>query len=473
MIRSLRTIILPVAILFLLAACGGGGGGDSSVAGGGIEGTGTGTISGFGSVIINDTRTFAVNASTEILLDDTPITEAELQTLGLGMVARVDVGTDVSDDFTSGTAVLIHAVNLVKGPVTSITPLQVLGQDVVTTGDTILANLNLISDLKVNDVVEVSGYADANNVIQATRIELKPLGIAEWKLTGLVSGPVTGTSFFIGIQQVNFAGVTPRDCGVGPVIGDLVKIKAAENPLPFSGTLENVTSVECVPPGLEIPDGAPPNLEAEVEGLVTSVTLPVFFVGGQQVLITGTTVFEAGGIEDIVLGAKLEAEGVLDTATGILTANRIRFRNARVRIEALVTADNGTSMVVLGLTVNVTPLTVIEPGVSVGVRIEVRGFADSTGQIFASRIRPKGVSSDVRLRGPVTDIPGLADFAILGVNVDTAVTPLFLDVNGQSITESQFFASIAIGSQVDVEGGTFDGAVTISSAPTTIIAIED
>ncbi|MCH9046646.1 MAG: hypothetical protein IIA40_11130, partial [SAR324 cluster bacterium] len=190
-----------IAGLFLLASCGGGIGGTGS--GGKVAATGTGTVTGFGSIIVNDTRTFQIDGNTRISLDDTPISEAQLRTAGLGLVVKIDVGTDVNADFTSGTAVTIDAENLVKGPVTGTDPLQVLGQDVVVTGDTVLAGGLVIADLAVGDILEVSGYASAANVIQATRIELKADPIPTWKLTGPVSN-VTANTFDIGMQTIAF-----------------------------------------------------------------------------------------------------------------------------------------------------------------------------------------------------------------------------------------------------------------------------
>ncbi len=477
-----------IAVLFLLASCGGGIGGTGS--GGKVAATGTGTVTGFGSVIVNDTRTFQIDGDTRISLDDTPISEAQLRTAGEGLVVKIDVGTDVNADFTSGTAVVIDAENWVKGPVTATNPLRVLGQDVVVTGDTVLRGGLVIADLVAGDILEVSGYASAANIIQATRIERKA-AIPTWKLTGPVSN-VTATTFDIGMQTIAFGGVVPRDCGAGLNNGELVEVEATPDAGVVSGsTLSTVTDIQCIQPGLGVPDNpAGSTLKAEIEGLVTSVppdfgvSRQDFVLNGQQVLTTVFTVFEGGALEDIIAGAKVEAEGILDTVSGILTADKIRFRESRVRIEAPVAPIDimiGQSLAIMGITVTVTSLTededaIVSSGIAVDTQIEVRGFADNNGEVSATRIRDRGAPDfdDVRLRGSVSSIPTPPVFQILGVSVDTTGTTL-IDVNGFTVSETEFFNQLAVGSEVDVENGSYDGIEnTISSGPnSTIIEIED
>jgi len=470
---------LMASITMVLSACGGDGGSSSkSLAGGGIGGTGEGTITGYGSVIINDIRSFGISSSTRITVDGEPASEQDLQTLGTGLVAKVDVADDVSNDFTSGTAVEISVKHQVKGPVTAVTPqLEVLGQTVILTGDSVLANLP--TTLAVGDIVEVSGFSSAANVIQATRLEYKAGGTPVWKLTGPVGNLVAGTSFTIGSQTVNFSGIAPRDCGAGLADGSLVKVKAAETAGFSAGdALTNVTGIECFQPGLEIPDGVAGNqLEAEVEGLVESVSPPSFIVNGQQVTTTNGTEYEDGDFEDIVVGTKLEAEGSLNVSTGVLTADKIRFRTARVRIEGPVgIIVAGQSLDVLGIPVLVTPLTDDDGTVASAtgnVQVEVRGFSDSAGQVYASQVRDRGTPDNtaVRLRGRITAVPVDPVFQILGVKIDTTNAAAFFDLDGQPISKTQFFAAIAEGMQAEVEGGNFDGVDTITNAST--ISIED
>ena len=484
------------AALVALTGCGGGGGsvaGTSGIGGTGVRvaGVGIGTTTGFGSVIINDVRVFTIDAETKILRDGSEITEAELELEGEGFATRVEIGTDVNSDFTSGTAVTIAVDNNVKGPVTAINPLTVLGQSLVATGDTVLAGLSNITDLAVTDEVEVSGFSDANNGIQATRIQRKAGGIPIWKLTGRVSN-VTSGSFNIDTQSVQLNGVVPRDCGTGLVNGDSVEVKATRDPAFVAGNpLLTVTDVECKLPGLGVPANADGTvLRSEVEGLVTSITAPSdFVVNGQRVQTTAVTSFEGGAGEDVVLGAKLEAEGSLDTSTGVLSADKIKFRETRVRVEAPVNVPGsglGSSFTIMDIIpVNTTSLTEDDDGLVDGsgpagnIQVEVRGFVDSSGTVFANEVRERGTAdlTDVRLRGPATDTcdPSIADneLAILDVIVDTGDPGTsFFDASGTQLDNTAFCNLVSTGTAVQAENGTF------SSSPARIdnagsIEIED
>lgn len=481
MINRILLRVLTMITITGLIACGDGGGGN--LASGGISGTGQGTITGFGSIIINDIREFEFDTETKFFRDGVEVTENVFMQNGVGMVTRVDIGKDVSADFTSGTAVNVSADNEVKGPVTSTSPLRVLEQTVVVTGNTILDNVpgNDIANLVLGDVLEISGFSDSNNVIQATRVEFKGnnnTGALVWKLNGTASN-VTAGSFTVGNQLVSLNGVVPRDCGVSLNNGELVEVKAAQDPGFTTGgdTLDTVTDVECKVPGLGIPDNATGTiLDAEVEGIVTTITTPGdFIVNGQRVVTNGSTVFEGGAAEDIIVGVKLEAEGDLNTNTGILTASKIRFRETRVRIEAPLNVPGGglgSSFIIMDIiTVITNPLTEDDDGLVDGSgttgnqQVEVRGFVDGSGDVIATEVRERGSAdlTNVRLRGPIDNIVN-PTFEILGVTVDTATaTSIFDDtvIPAQSINATTFFNRVSDGTPVQVDNGTFSSGPPI------------
>ncbi|MEZ5540992.1 MAG: DUF5666 domain-containing protein [Pseudomonadota bacterium] len=471
-----------------LAGCGGAG--SSLFASGGISGTGLGSVTAFGSIIINDTREFTIDASTQIFWDGTPITEAQLMQRGIGAVARIDIGDDVSADFSSGTAVTIDIGNQVKGPVTALAPLQVLGQNVLTTADSAqYQDDNPVAGLTLTagDEVEVSGFADNAGIVLAARIERVTTGLAEWKLVGSAAAPASSGSFNIGIQEIAVPGtVTARNCSGGVVSpGDLVEVKATPDPL-YSAPpdiIATVTDVECLAPGLAIPGNASStSLRAEIEGLVNSVSPLV--IAGQPVTLGAGTVFEGGTQADIGIGAKLEAEGTLDTASGVLSADRIRFRDRRVRIEAPASLPLGGSFNMLSvITVNTSALTADSDGLIAGGsgnrQVEVRGYLDANDAVIATEVRDRGAADpgQVRLRGPVgsnTCNPAIVDqdFDILAVLVDTATAAAFADVDGAALQEQAFCDLAQSGTFVQAQDATFNsGPVRIENAG--LIEIED
>ncbi|MDX1697284.1 MAG: DUF5666 domain-containing protein, partial [Thiohalobacterales bacterium] len=248
-------------------------------------------------------------------------------------------------------------------------------------------------------------------------------------------------------------------------------------------TLDTVTDVECQVPGLGVPANASGNiLEAEVEGIVSVINVPGdFIVNGQRVVTNAGTVYENGAAEDIVIGAKLEAEGDLDITTGILSADKIDFRETRVRIEAPVNVPGGgvgASFTILDvITVNTTSLTEDNDGLVDGSgnsgnrQVEVRGFVDGNGTVFATEVRDRGNAdaTDVRLRGPTSDtcdpVGGDTELSILGVIVDTASIAIPLVYLDETVDppvvladNTALCALISAGSGVEVENGIFTSA---------------
>jgi hypothetical protein len=439
--------------------------GDSEVAG-----VGKGTITGFGSVIINQQTRLEVDDNTRVRIDgdDNP----SASDLAEGMVVVFESGTDTTNRLTGGTALSIDAVTEVKGPVTAASPLRVLGQLVVVTGDTVLADLpgGNVSSLKVGDELEVYGFRGTNGEIQASRIQLKVGGIEVWKLSGTVTS-ATASSFRIGSQTILLNGVTPRDCAGGISNGNRVEAKFMRDPGFRPGnSLASTTGVECLSGVLPTPDNPRAyRVASEMEGVVNRiVSASRFELNGQIVELQSQTRFRNGTRDDLVTGVRLEAEGRLNTESGVLVAREIKFKGNRVRIEAPFAGRSGSSLSLLGIPVLITAITEDEDGIASGasgLQVEVRGFVDGSGQVVAESLRERGDADirDVRLRGPASDIDGRG-FSILGIRINTETAREFRDRNGLLIDRATFFSLLSDGNNVSAEDATFDGVDTLNSA---------
>lgn len=487
--RLFATGLIAIVFLSLLASCGG----SSDVAdNGGIggsgmtAGSGNGEITAFGSVIFDDS-TFSVNGSTIFTVDGVSVTGQS--DLGEGMIASFEIGEDAAPDLSSGTAQRIDAHTALKGIVTSISPLEVLGQAILVTGDTVLDNVpgNNVANLLTTDVVEIYGIVDDNNNIRATRIEYKTLsGLAEWKLTGVASN-LTATTLAIGNQIVNINGVVIDDCTGGLSNGDFVEIKANPNIGFVAGnTLNLVTKVECGLRAIPVPSN--PNasvIPAQFEGVVIGYTGAGdfdFFLSEQLVEFSLATEFRGGTIDDLVDGTRLEAEGLFDTGTLVLTASEIKFRQTRVRIEAPVNPGDvipGVSLDILGLTVSGTAATEDDDNILASAsglpgQVEVRGFVDSAGDIYAEEIRDRGSvdNNDIRLRGPVAAIAN-PSLEILGVPVNLSSAAGYFDLMGNPVGINAFFGLLNDGDIVEVEDAQLNAGPSIVMDANSTAQIED
>ncbi len=472
--KPIRKFTYTLLASALLTACGGGGGGDGGtggvpdVANGGIGGSGSGTVTGFGSIFVNDIRHFEFDDSTEVTIDGENTTDDNIK---LGMVVEVNVGDDVNDDFTSGTLVTVEAHHVAKGPVTSVNPLRVLSQDVSALSTTVFEDVpgNAVSGLSVGDVVEVSGHQDANGAIRASRIEYKSDGVPVWQLRGKVSS-VAGDTLNIAGQPVNTSGATVENCGGAAAVDDYVEIKMDPVSDLADGETIDATRVECVTPGLSAADDGS-TLKASFEGFIDSIITAGarFTVNGQTVVVSSSTIYENGNLADIAIGAKVEAEGSLDDQ-GVLTALKVRFREARVRIEApLAAADitSDTQLTLLGVEINALPGTEDDDGIFDGIdsdqQVEVRGFVDGDGIVYAEEIRDRGDAdpSDTEVRAPVVSKSD-SGFTFLGLTVDLSGADL-QDSDGNIVSESEFLSSLRVGQEVKVKDAFFnEGTLTLS-----------
>lgn len=184
-----------------LSACGGGG---SSMLAGvpGTGGTGApmfaqGSISGFGSVILNGIRFDDMQATVQI--DGMVATSAQLR---LGMVA--DVQGARGSDPTVGLASRIDVWSIARGAITSITPIsntfEVAGMKVQTDSNTSLDGISSTTALQTGMLVHVWGLPVGSNSDHwlATRIEV---------LTDILNSSVIST----GVVKLERSQVTLND----------------------------------------------------------------------------------------------------------------------------------------------------------------------------------------------------------------------------------------------------------------------
>ena len=458
-----------LALATLLGGCGGG---SETVAG--IDAGGTpdpvatnivssGTITGFGSIIVNDVHYDTSDA--QFVVDGAAASQSAL---AVGDVVVVQ-GT-LSDDGTTGTASSVTFDDAVEGPVSAIdlagSTLIVLGQLVHVDADTSFDDGIIpasLEGLTVGDIVEVSGFLRADGSIAATRIETKPAG-AEFEVTGSVANLDTSAlTFTIGGLTVDYSAAQLDDFpGGAPEEGQLVEARGTA--LGASGELP-ATRVEFK--GDDRPGDAGDRVE--VEGFITRfVSASDFDVEGRPVTTDGGTVFENGTSADLGLNRKVEVEGVLDDA-GVIDASEVELKQAGlIRIVSAVDGIGSDRLTVLGIEVRVDTSTRMEDKSDAGVEpftlqdlavgdfVEVRGFEDADG-VKASLLEREDPENTVELRGFVESASS-PDFVILGVTIRTDAATVFSDRNDVVIDAAAFFDQ-AEGRLVEAEGTLGSGVV--------------
>lgn len=452
-------VVLSIVAAASLAACGGAtGGGD--VASGGTGGTGIsyGSVSGFGSVIVNGVRFNTSNATVTVNGQPGPDeTTDPYRGLAVGMVVKVDGSFDPTG--TTGTATQVTYSHNVKGPIDQLVPIDastrqatVLGQTVIMDGQTRFEGTTL-ADLAVGNVVEVSGFVDDQGRIRATYVETKADAFASFEVKGTITGLNAGAkSFQIGSLTVDYASAAIDVPGGVLANGLFVEVNGSS----FGPGGELIaTEVELEVEGI----GDHNADEAEIEGFVTAVNGPSSFViGNQPFVTTATTVFKGGLVTDVAVGVKLEVEGRF--VNGVLTAEEVEFRDS-IKLESAVATVPGDGSLTLkglpGITVRWNELTRVEGFASasaiaandlVKIRARVSGEELIATEIEKGEPDPDGV--EVELQGPVEAIERPV-LVILGVRVDTSGARFF-GADERTVTEQQFFDALSVDDLAEVEG---------------------
>jgi len=370
-----------VLLVALLASCGGG----SSVATTGGVGTGgtgisTGTVTGFGSVVLDgtpynsaspvyyagtDQDEKAQTASTAVNLGD----QLEIRLDAQGHPSKVVIDPDLmgpvanlgASSFTVNGVLVTVNNNAAAGPVTYYT------------------GLNDFSSLQNGMQVEVHGSygqsASGQGYIQATRIEQLPSSNPVTRLTGVVSNlDAASGSFQIGttlVQTRPSTVVTPSGMALanGEVVNVWSNTPSAANGAIAAGAV-NIHTLR----GVSGP--------AQVGGLVSQLSGSRFQVCGIQVDASAAGL--ANTVQGLTNGAYVVVQGQSDASTGVLTATSLRTAASsptQVELRGTITGYvSPSNFLVRGVPVDASAANVMFSG---GTAASLRNgvFVDVIGQV--------------------------------------------------------------------------------------------
>ncbi len=467
-----------VGLAGLLSACSDGSP-SASASAGGASGSGSasasGTVTGFGSIIVNGKR-FETEAAS-VSIDDQPSSQCAVSpTNRCGLQEGMTVKVSGSFNGSTNRAANIVQEDTLEGPITSVdlanSQFAVLGQTVLVDDTTKFdSGLNLAA-LVAGNVVEVSGFVKSDGVIAASFIERK-LGTgcsAICEVKGTVRNHNAGLATFqIGGLTVIYDNATLINDMPVPTgsnwNGIFVEVKGTG--YDAATTTLTATKVESENEGIgNVVD------EFEVEGFVTQAGTPNgniidFTIGTTPVRTTANTEFRGGTVDEIVVGAKMSAEGRFDGTT--LIARHVKFHES-VRLEGDIETIGTNSLTLKGLpgiTVTVNSQTEFKANGGVTINnlsdlainnhIRVRGRVSGTNSVIATRIQLRSSDNDVDLQGPVQAASD-PTLTILGVTVDTTGVTQFEGVDDGPMSRAAFFAAVQVGTLVKVKG-TLNGIV--------------
>jgi hypothetical protein len=388
---ALRAALAAFAAFLLVTGCGGGGGGsESSTATKPGTAFTQGTITGFGSIIVNGVR-FDESAAQVMDDDDQARDPNELK---LGMIVEVE-SSGINRGSMTAKASRVRFGAAIVGPVSAIsagtTPrtLTVLDQIVEVRNTTVFDELpNGLGSIKVGDVLEIHALFDATTGhYLAKRIEPKP-GATVFKLRGIVASlDLAAKTFKIGGALIDFSAIAANDLPGNFANGMRVRVRlqTAKNARGAWVAL----SIRAEERRVENED------EAEVRGIITEFTsLASFSVNGLPV-DAGNAAFP-DGTSGVKLGANVEVEGKI--VNGVLVATKVELEDEhedrdRNELHGAISGldTQAKTFVVRGVTVHYSATTVFEDGVAAnlanGRQVEVKGSLGADGTtVEASRI---------------------------------------------------------------------------------------
>ena len=429
---SWRPWALPAAILVALTVTSCGGGVVGSGGTGNASGQTSGTVNGFGSVIVDG-----------ISFDDRAAAVSAEVAPGVEAASDVKLGHRVVVDYqVSGVAAKVHVDAALAGPVGAVVAADqftMLGQAVTVNAIGSAGPITQFgggytsaADVRASDAVEVHGllvHRNASYVIQATRVDKLAAAPAYLRVTGLVANLATGTA----------AGFT---------LGSLTVDAATAAVLPTGAVLANGQTVTLL-------------------ALPASLTLPG--TGGARLAAAQIRVREFGGagLDDYVSGSVSQLDPVAKSF--VLGSLVVNYTSATV-----------------------TPLA---PALANGLYVQVRGMVGTNGVLAATAvsIRDAGSDAEAELKGNILGyVAASKTFSVRGVAVDASralitgcpatglAEGLFVEIEGAVATTGVLATKVQCedeptGGTVEREGtaGTVDlvGKTFVLSRQTTVVTV--
>jgi hypothetical protein len=414
---AVATAAAALTGLAVLAGCGGGGGDSgSSAAAGTSSGTTTsgstaptttataatayteGTITGFGSVIVNGVR---FDDSSCTVVDDSGTTTTA-SALKLGMRVEVSSG-DVDNSAGTAKAVKVAFGSRVLGPVAAVgtTTLTVLGQTIDIVDATVFDNSSLpngLASVAAGTVVEVHGLPDsATGHILATRIEAVT-GATAYKLRGAITALDTAAkTLSIGATAISYGSATLSPSTLALATGLVVRITL---PTTIAGQPYAASTVS-VPGRLSSSTTTTTPLPAHVRGTVASysASAKTFTLDGLKVDASGVTTLPTGLADGVEVDVTGSVSNSVLVATAVTLKAEARGKDGkRFELHGAITAIDTTAktFTLRGLTVDysgvaasaVTPSTKTLADLAVGAKVEVQGTVNaSRTQVLATAIQ--------------------------------------------------------------------------------------
>ena len=394
---------LGAAIAIFLSACND----ENAVlaANGGLTGTGItmGRITNFGSIFVNGIRFDVDNAT--FMRDETSSKKQADFSVGEFVVIK---GV-VAEDGINGVAMEVSYSDILEGEVTNTSTdgvsLEILGQLVHTDALTVLHGIDLLSDLNVGNMVEVSGILGAKGHIIATNLKLLQVHFIEGVSTNILKGTITNHDSTT--QKFEMQGVVV-DYGnallegyEGHEIHDDQYVEVKSKTVITGNTL-TASTLRLIQEDHVLPNHHTVNIEGLISRYVSTTD---FDVNGLPVITTPDTRYNNGNVNHLDENVFITLQGSVQT-TGVLVAESILFETKQTLLEiegAIETLNVPANEITLAenvVVINASTLIFDKNNhnassfslsdLFLGQHLSIKGIALSDGKLLAKKLEIKG-----------------------------------------------------------------------------------
>ncbi|MCE4556155.1 DUF5666 domain-containing protein [Roseateles cellulosilyticus] len=464
----------------VLVACGGGGGGGDTATqapatpapGANTASVVDGTITGFGSVVIDGQRFDDSLVKVAFANNPDAQTAGTLGDLHTGMRVHGELKDGLLQNLVVNFALVgtVGAVDAAGGTLT------VFGQTIKTTATgqlpTVFDGFNALGQLTAGDLVKVSGTVASDGSITATRIERKAKDSTElFRVSGAVQDLDTTAKTFTltgnSSVTVNYANAKLQPTGVVIEKGKLVSVVATSAPAASGG--KNVLTASVVEvKARKLPDSS----DSTVGGPVTDFqSLANLRIGDVVVDASTATLKDGTTPADVANGAQALAHGTVKD--GAMKADWVKVFKNDTAIKALLVGQV-TDFVSLGnFTLRGTVVDASAARFTKGATTDVAAGAwvQVTGQLTPAGVK----ATEIAVQPPPADKPQRLAGAITAVNADTKTfTLLGTTVKWTDTTkispDGKTLASLAAGLGVAVEGSYSEATGVFTATSVTVVS---
>lgn len=391
-----------------------------------------GKVAGFGSVVLDNGVAYDTDNVTECDLDDVSTAGNCEDSLAVGMNISMkldDSGAVSSIDYDDDLEGQASETNGTDGNFT----FKVLGVDVTTSApdthwDDFSTNPPQAAELE-GAYVEISGEWQGS-VLVASYVEKQSDSDSSYEAEGTV-GAVDSTRFALTLRDGSTIDVDASNANMVPQTGDFVEVEGD-----FDGMQLIATRIE-----IEDEDDFDEDGEVEITG---TLTLDASSKTGYSIASTDVDISNAQGCTELV-GSVVEAEGIYDQTTSVLSAQYCEDEADEIEMKCLVSAlevdsaepkagaiscafPNTTGVPLLSVEFRGSPELAVftdddslDPfdltDINSGDCVEIQASKDDSGALVAGLLELEEVASDCEsyeLEGPLDEITTDA-ISVLGI----------------------------------------------------------